>query len=48
MTNQSYQQDGVEDIENPFEEEHPTALIIGTMYINGTHTRITTHCFCIV
>jgi len=43
MTKQSYQQDEVEDVENPFEKECATAMIIRTVHVDGTHTRVTMH-----
>jgi len=38
-----YQQYEVEDMQNPFEEEHTTTVVIGSTHIDSTHTRVVTH-----
>ena len=43
VTNLSYQQDEVENVQNPFEEEDTATVIISAVYIDGPHTRVTTH-----
>jgi len=40
---ESYQEDEVEDVENPFEEENTTTVVIGATDTHRPHTRVATH-----